>query len=83
MMKRQKDLQKLIDSRGFTTTTKAAEQTGYSQDHIEELAKSGKIESIKPGRDYLVSVQSILEYHRNKTTTKGRPANVHHLTKTE
>lgn len=80
--KRQKataeELQKLMDAGQYTSTHKAHLATGYSQDHIEYLASKNKIDNIKPGGAYLVSIKSIIEYFKNKKTTRGKPAKIKH-----
>ena len=44
------------------TTREAAELTGYDPAYIRVLAKQGKVEGFKAGRDWLVSRESVLAY---------------------
>ncbi|HID88608.1 MAG TPA: DNA-binding protein [Anaerolineales bacterium] len=46
----------------WITTKEAAELTGYHAFHIRRLAKEGKIEGIKRGRDWWVKLSSVRKY---------------------
>ena len=48
----------------WLTTTEAATLTGYAPAHIRILARKGRIEARKIGRDWLVSRDSLLAYKR-------------------
>lgn len=48
--------------RGWVTTREAAALTGYDPAYIRVLAKQGKVEGFKAGRDWLVSRESVLAY---------------------
>lgn len=50
--------------REWVTTREAAELTGYDPAYIRVLAKQGKVEGFKAGRDWLVSRESVLGYKR-------------------
>ncbi len=47
---------------GWLTTNQAAALTGYAPAYIRVLAKQGKVEGFKAGRDWLVSRESVLAY---------------------
>lgn len=40
----------------------AAELTGYSMEHIRRLARTGRIKSMKFGRDWIINRESLLYY---------------------
>ena len=49
---------------GFITTGAGSELAGYSQPYIRQLARSGRIRSVKAGRDWLVNQADLLEHKR-------------------
>ena len=46
----------------YLTTTEAASLVNYSPNHIQRLAKEGKIEARKIGKTWAVCKQSVLNY---------------------
>ena len=46
----------------WLTTQEAAALTGYNVQHVRRLARAGKIEAKKWGRDWIVNRVSILAY---------------------
>lgn len=53
-----------MDIEGWLTTKGAAELSGYSVKYLRRLARQGRIEARKIGRDWLVSRDSLLAYKR-------------------
>jgi len=49
------------------TTSEAAEKLGLSPDHVKLLARTGKIEAVKKGRDWLILS---LDYKRKRKPKK-------------
>jgi len=54
--------------KGWTNTTEAAAVTGFSPVYVRILARNGRIEAQKVGRDWLVSLSSLLAYKRQMET---------------
>jgi len=50
---------------GWTNTTEAAAVTGFSPVYVRILARNGRIEAQKVGRDWLVSLSSLVTYKAN------------------
>ena len=50
--------------KGWVTTDQAAALTGYDPAYIRALAKRGRIDGFKVGRDWLVSKTDVLAYKR-------------------
>jgi hypothetical protein len=46
----------------WITTTQAAQETGYNIEQIRRLSRSGKINSKKWGREWMVDLVSLLTY---------------------
>ncbi len=46
----------------WLTSKEAAALTGYNVQHVRRLARAGKVESKKWGRDWIINRQSILSY---------------------
>ena len=63
--------QELDVFRNWVTTAKGAKLTGYSREYVRVLARDGKIQAAKVGRDWLVNKESLLEYQAN--VKPGRP----------
>ena len=64
---------------GFVTVSQAAQELGYTVQHVRWLLRSGKLAGTKLGRDWLVSRDSVLGIrHRQISeplipyTTRGR-----------
>lgn len=53
---------------GWVTTREAAALTGYQMAHIRNLARSGKIEAQRLGRDWLILRASLLAYKARMDT---------------
>jgi len=49
---------------GWITAAEAAALTGYTVPHIRRLARQGRIEAQKVGRDWLIGRESLLAYKR-------------------
>jgi len=47
---------------GWVCTKKAVSLTGYSADYARRLARRGKVEARKVGRDWLIKRESLLAY---------------------
>ena len=59
------------DEKKWITVTEAAEKSGYSMRTIQELLKKGKIEGMKPGRDWFTTLEAVMAH---KASAKvGRP----------
>lgn len=52
-------------------TAEAAKILGVSAQRVRDLARAGRIEGKKHGRDWLVGLASINEY-KNRPETRGR-----------
>ena len=48
----------------WITTTQAAELMGYNYAHVRLLARKGRIQSVKMGRDWLINKENALAYAR-------------------
>ncbi len=48
----------------WATTTEAAEQTSYTHEHLNWLARKGKITARKSGNAWLVELSSVREYEQ-------------------
>lgn len=53
---------------GWVTTREASALTGYQTAHIRNLARSGKIEAQRLGRDWLILCASLLAYKSRMDT---------------
>lgn len=51
-----------MDNSDWIDTRQAAKLTGYSQDYVRNLARSGKIDVWKVGNHTLISKSSLLKY---------------------
>jgi excisionase family DNA binding protein len=58
-------------ARLLLTVSQAAQASGYSERMIQRLLAEGKIKGIKPGRDWLVTLEAVLEY--KEKAKRGRP----------
>jgi excisionase family DNA binding protein len=47
---------------GWITTKEAANMTGYTTVYVRRLAREGRVDAQKAGRDWLLKRQSLLEY---------------------
>jgi excisionase family DNA binding protein len=47
---------------GWVTTDKGAELTGYTAEYVRILAREGRIEARKMGRDWWVNREDLLAY---------------------
>ena len=52
----------MIKQDDLITTTEGATLTGYSAFYVRQLARTGRIEARKLGRDWLVSKASLLAF---------------------
>ena len=59
------------DEKKWITVAEAAEKSGYSMRNIQELLKKGKIEGIKPGRDWFTTLEAVIAY--KELVKIGRP----------
>ncbi len=50
------------------TVEEAAAQTGYSQQYLRRLIRTGKIEAVKVGSVFLIRAESLNSYIRNTQT---------------
>jgi excisionase family DNA binding protein len=55
----------------WITVAEASRRSGYSMTMIQKLLKSGRIKGIKPGHDWLTTLEAVLEYKRQ--AKRGRP----------
>lgn len=53
------------------TVAQAAEASGYSMRMLQRLLAQGKIKGIKPGHDWLTTLEAVLEYKAK--AKRGRP----------
>jgi excisionase family DNA binding protein len=51
-----------LDPTEWITTGRAAELTGYAPVTVRLLAREGKIQSLKIGRDWILNRESVLAY---------------------
>jgi excisionase family DNA binding protein len=51
---------------GFVSTKQAAKLAGYTSDYIGQIAREGRIESVKIGRERFVKVEDVFEYVRTR-----------------
>jgi len=49
---------------GWVSATSAGEAAGYATAYVRLLARQGRIEARKAGRDWLVNLSSLLAYKR-------------------
>lgn len=47
---------------GWITTAEAAEVTGYHPEHVQRLARQGRVEAQKVGRSWLINLRDLLHY---------------------
>jgi excisionase family DNA binding protein len=59
------------DEKKWITVAEAAKKSGYSMRTIQELLKNGKIEGMKPGRDWFTTLESVFAY--KESVKMGRP----------
>lgn len=57
--------------RKWITVAEAARLSGYSMRRLQLLLQTGRIEGIKPARDWLTTLEAVLE-HKSKAKP-GRP----------
>ena len=55
-------------AQGWVNTREAAELTGYTADYVRQLIKREHIMAQKVGRDWYVSLSSLLAYKRQMET---------------
>ena len=55
----------------WITVAQASRQSGYAMRTLQKLLESGRIKGIKPGHDWLTTIEAVLEY--KKTAKIGRP----------
>lgn len=56
----------------YITVTQAARRSGLSPSHLARLLRTGEIEGIKPGHDWLVRESAVMAYLR-EGRRPGRP----------
>ena len=61
----------MAEQKKWITVAQAAKQSGYSVRTIQQLLKEGKIEGIKPSRDWFTTLESIIVY--KESAKIGRP----------
>ena len=54
----------------WVTTVEGAKLTGYTEEHVRLLARTGQVEAQKKGRDWWVKRAALLEYAQ--TVKRGR-----------
>lgn len=70
-------MQGIRGDRVLLPTAAACERTGFSRGYIQRLLKSGRIEGVKLGHDWLLyedSLVSFLAQRRERGRPKGHPA---------
>lgn len=55
----------------YITVAQAAEASGYSMRMLQRLLAQGKIKGIKPGHDWLTTLEAVMEYKAK--VRRGRP----------
>jgi excisionase family DNA binding protein len=60
------------DDQRWITVAEASRRSGYAMRTLQKLLESGRIKGIKPGHDWLTTLEAILEYKR--TVKMGRPS---------
>ena len=58
---------------GYLTTKQGAERSGLSRDHVRRLLEWGRLEGMKVGRDWLVSINSLDHYMANRPKPGPKP----------
>jgi excisionase family DNA binding protein len=58
---------------GYVTVAEAAEKSGYSVRHLQNLLKQGVIPGLKPARDWLVKLEDVLEYKKHAPKPGPKP----------
>lgn len=58
---------------GWLTTDQAAELVGYTPQHVARLARLGRVQAIRVGRDWLISRGSLLEWTATARTGPRGP----------
>jgi excisionase family DNA binding protein len=53
-------------TKDLLTSTEAAKITGYNEEYIRRLLRSGKVNAKKWGRDWMIDQDSLLEYIEKK-----------------
>jgi excisionase family DNA binding protein len=61
----------MAEQKKWITVAQAAKESGYSVRTIQQLLKEGKIEGIKPSRDWFTTLESIIVY--KESAKIGRP----------
>lgn len=56
----------------WITVAQAAELSGYAISTIQWLLRTGKIKGIKPGHDWLTTLEAVMEFKNQ--AKKGRPS---------
>ena len=66
------------DGRIYVTTEYASERSGLSQERLRQVAREGRISSVKPGGNMMfVSHSDVKEYLDNGRKKPGRPRKNH------
>lgn len=60
----------------WVTTTEAVQLTGYNQEYIRRILRTGKIKGRKWGRDWMIDRDSLIEYMRDGK--RRGPRSSHH-----
>ena len=58
---------------GYVTVAEAADKSGYSVRHLQNLLKKGVIPGVKPARDWLVKLEDVLEYKKQAPKPGPKP----------
>lgn len=57
----------------YITVSRAAEASGLSRRQIQALLQSGVLPGIKPGRDWLLKLSTVMEYLRQERKPGRKP----------
>lgn len=57
----------------YITAKQAADELGLDPSHIRRLCERGTLAAIKPGRDWLVLRQAVLDYKANPPKPGPKP----------
>ncbi|MBI5644464.1 hypothetical protein HY970_00010 [Candidatus Kaiserbacteria bacterium] len=63
-----------ISGKTYVSSKKAADESGYAQDYIGQLGRSGVIDAQRVGGLWYVSMDSLLRYKQNSAIARPQPA---------
>ncbi|KKU77037.1 MAG: hypothetical protein UY04_C0064G0003 [Parcubacteria group bacterium GW2011_GWA2_47_7] len=67
----------VVDNKKYISSKRAAEISGYAQDYIGQLARSGQIDAQRVGGLWFISMDSLTSYKVKADTFKPQPPTAH------